>query len=443
MSENIELALALLADIAIEDRTRKNMNKIEDLAASILEKGLIQPIAVFRREDGILQLIAGGRRCEACKIAGLTHVPVRIFPKALPYLDVKELELEENVQREALTWQEELAAKEELNDLKIAKYGKKVTSSSDGWSQQDTANLLGESKASTSMDLKLARAIALDPELAKCKTKAEAQRTLLIQTEALVKEELARRAMERIKLNQPKLAESYILGDFFELSKEIPDSCIDYMDLDPPWGIGFSGVSSDYGGSPHAPHQLYNDNIPRAEYCNYLLKLLKEAHRLLKPYGWLTLWFSMRHHPAAVHYALKETGFRACPLPALWHKEHFSAIPAAQDRELLNSYENFIYASKEEPYIVQFHSNVFTNPIPKDADRIHPSEKPVSLLKEIYKCFCLPNGKILIPFLGSGNGLLAANELKMQAFGYDISETYRNAFIVNLVQMEEQENGST
>ena len=70
--------LCTIDDIQVnphQPRTVFNQEKIEELASSIKEKGIIQPLLVKEAEIGY-QLIAGERRLRAAKLAGLSQVPV-------------------------------------------------------------------------------------------------------------------------------------------------------------------------------------------------------------------------------------------------------------------------------------------------------------------------------------------------------------------------------
>lgn len=92
---------------------RKNFDKekIEALAESIKEHGLIQPIIVTKAEEGY-KIIAGERRWRAARVAGLKTVPV-IEREATPR-EIMELALIENIQREDLNPIEEAEAYEKL-----------------------------------------------------------------------------------------------------------------------------------------------------------------------------------------------------------------------------------------------------------------------------------------------------------------------------------------
>jgi len=87
--------------IKVKRRVRKDAGDIDALAASMSEHGLLHPIVLGRRNE----LIAGGRRLAAAKKLGwqtINAVIVDIDDKA----DRLELELEENVQRAALSYME-------------------------------------------------------------------------------------------------------------------------------------------------------------------------------------------------------------------------------------------------------------------------------------------------------------------------------------------------
>ncbi len=92
------------------DQPRKNFDKsaLEELAASISENGLLQPILVREYGNGRYQIIAGERRFRASKIAGLSEIPAIILDK--DDRKVAEIALIENIQREDLNPVEEAMA---------------------------------------------------------------------------------------------------------------------------------------------------------------------------------------------------------------------------------------------------------------------------------------------------------------------------------------------
>lgn len=73
---------------------------LQELAASIKEKGVLQPIIVSRTGDGTFRLIAGERRWRATALAGLKKIPAMV--KDVASADSLEIALIENIQREDL-----------------------------------------------------------------------------------------------------------------------------------------------------------------------------------------------------------------------------------------------------------------------------------------------------------------------------------------------------
>ena len=98
------------------DQPRKSFDKasLEELASSISENGLLQPILVREYADGRYQIIAGERRFRASKIAGLTEIPAIIMDK--DDRKVAEISLIENIQREDLNPIEEALAYKALSE---------------------------------------------------------------------------------------------------------------------------------------------------------------------------------------------------------------------------------------------------------------------------------------------------------------------------------------
>ena len=84
-----------------QPRTIFNEEELNDLAASIKEHGIIQPLVVSEKQDGEYTLIAGERRLRAAQLAGLTTVPV--ISRSADDQELLELALIENIQREDLS----------------------------------------------------------------------------------------------------------------------------------------------------------------------------------------------------------------------------------------------------------------------------------------------------------------------------------------------------
>ena len=95
-----EVEIDRIAPNPDQPRTQFKKEEIEELAASIEKDGLLQPILARQMADGTYQIIAGERRWQASKAAGLKKVPVRV--KEVDDDQALELALIENIQRSDL-----------------------------------------------------------------------------------------------------------------------------------------------------------------------------------------------------------------------------------------------------------------------------------------------------------------------------------------------------
>lgn len=107
--------VALLKPNPQQPRTVFNQDELDELAASIKENGIIQPVTIEDAGDGFFYIIAGERRTRAAKIAGVEKIPVQL----VTYSDEKKLEIAliENIQRSDLNAIEEAKAYYKLMEL--------------------------------------------------------------------------------------------------------------------------------------------------------------------------------------------------------------------------------------------------------------------------------------------------------------------------------------
>lgn len=124
------------------DQPRKYFDKeaLEQLAASITENGLLQPILVREYGEGRYQIIAGERRFRACKLAGLNEIPAIVLDKDDRM--AAQLALIENIQRE------------DLNPIEEAMAYRALAEEYD-MTQEDLSEKVGKSRSAIANSLRL------------------------------------------------------------------------------------------------------------------------------------------------------------------------------------------------------------------------------------------------------------------------------------------------
>jgi len=436
-----------VSQIVVGDRFRKEYKNLKDFAESIKKFGLIHNIVVREADEGMYNLLAGGRRLKTItEELGWESVTANIYGKDEEINEVKgrEIELEENLQRENLTWPEECQLKAEIVRLKQEIYGKKSRGPSSGISTADVAVMLGESRQNMSLDLQLADALNLIPDLANAKNKAEARRMLLTIGKQLVREDAAKEidsmiAVTGIDIMKKQLAESYIVGDAFENMKTLPDRCIDFLDVDTPYGIDLKGVKKLDNRVANINLTEYNE-IDATEFPEFLDKLFKECFRILKDDGWMLVWFGPEPWFETVYTAIVNAGFLCKRIPIIWNKLGQPGQTNSPSIYLANNYEFAFYARKSDLSKIQKsgRSNVFSYKKVDLSEKVHPTTKPIELMMELIEVFMIPSPSkiVLVPFAGSGNTILAASNLGVSASGTDLNSSYRDAFLYNIMNQE-------
>ena len=96
----VEVEIERILPATVQPRTSFDENSLKELAQSIKEKGILQPIILSRVGDGTFRIIAGERRWRAAKIAGLEKIPAIV--KEVSSSEALEIALIENLQREDL-----------------------------------------------------------------------------------------------------------------------------------------------------------------------------------------------------------------------------------------------------------------------------------------------------------------------------------------------------
>jgi site-specific DNA-methyltransferase (adenine-specific) len=431
-----EVSMIQMSSIVVNERARKEMGDLDSIEQSIIERGLISPLAVKRGENGNYILLAGERRYLVLEKNKVETVPVRIFPQDLSEFEMKSIELAENFYRKDFEFWETDNLLREIHELNQKIHGVAALGpGQSGWTLADTAQLAGITNASVSTAIKRSEAREAFPELfADCKTQKDATKIIKKMDELLTKEQIARRLEEtRSEGKLHQLAKCYITGDFFEGVTQFPDGVIHLVEIDPPYAIDIASLKKTDGESIYNTKE-YNE-IDWSLYQDFLSRTFKECYRVMTEHSWLLCWFAPEPWFETVFEELENAGFNTTRMCGIWNKGFGQA--KRPEIYLANSYEMFFYAWKGRPALNKAgRSNVFSYaPVPPQ-QKTHPTERPIEMMREIYDTFAFTGSRVLIPFLGSGSGIIAADQLGMSPIGFELSKSYRDSFLVKVHNMK-------
>ncbi len=430
-----------LSDIEFGKRFRVDYGDLSELVDSLKSSiGVIQPFAICT--TGVsdpskkYRLLAGGRRYKGCEQAGISIIPARIYDRELTNVEMRVIELAENYLHKSMTWQEQSSLVEEIHNLQITIHGEKTSTAKDapGWSQAKTAEMMGLSKSTITNHLKLARA-KLIPEVNKCKDANDAHKLLGNMANKIIVSEIAKRERSKAAatpqdVHQKQLVDRYIVGDFFEGVRKVPSGSIDLCEVDPPYGIDLGRMKKQQNLSIDTKLTDYNE-IDASEYATFLQAVAKECYRVLKPTGWIVFWFGKDPWFETVFRTLSSVGFEGNRMTGMWLKK--GGQTKQPTLHMPNQVEEFFYLRKQAGVLHQMRGgNVFDYSTVAPQRKTHPTERPIELIQDIIRTFCLPGSSIMVPFLGSGATILASDNENCQAFGWEMEPSYKDFYTVKV-----------
>lgn len=374
------------------DRQRKEF-KIKDLIESIRRFGIINPIVVTSDNE----LIAGERRLRAARELGLDVVPVRYLEDLDP-TERKVIELEENISRVDLTWQEEVDAVREIWELS----GKPI--------RRELAEYLGRSEFWVRQRLKLAEEIERRPELKEADTMDRAKR---------LAEKLNRReVLDNVSLAISDVSELHEVRQAdFTLWAATAEEQFNFIHVDFPYGVNLdkSGIKG------RQDKKVYDDS--EGTYWTLTEAFFRHLDNFATEDCIVMWWLSLKQWNRTVE-VFESAGFEVWYNPLVWAYGANVGITAYPDKWPRHSYETALIARRGNIPLAnnRWDCTVFN---PQTIDRIHPSEKPYEMLEHFFQLFIDKHTTMLDPTCGSGSSILVARDLKAQrALGLELDPEY-------------------
>jgi len=392
------------------DRFRRDLGKLKDLAQSIATFGQLQPIVINREQE----LICGGRRLAAC-ILSKQKVVCAYIDNVDP-ITMREMELEENIQRKEFSPAEECLAIEEIHKLKTQIHGRAVSGRAGGWRLDDTAEAIGKTRGNVIEAIQLAEMVKLFPELKKAKTKSEIKKAakglerIATATAALVGMEERARGEVRWKVS------NLDARDFLCVQ---PDGRYDVFLTDPPYGIDVcnnKNTVGGYTGGQDATGIYFNDS--KEVFLRILEYLPKELFRITKHNAQGFMFFAPEFYQPSIE-AFRAAGWSPYIRPLIWTKGYYghSNQPGMYPT---SAYEMCLFVRKTDARLVKEGMPDYISCLPVVKEKIHPTEKPIDLLLNLLERVSLPGMSLIDPFAGSGSSLHAGMKMKLFVEGNDI-----------------------
>jgi ParB/RepB/Spo0J family partition protein len=394
-------------------RFRSEMGEVRKLAESIQTKGQIQPI-VLNRE---LELICGGRRLAACLL--LNQDVLACYKDTTDPILMRELEIEENIQRKQFTPAEECLAIEELHKLKQKLYGQSVSGRQGGHTLDDTAEMIGKTRGSVIEAMMLAEALKQFPELQKCKTKSEIKKAAKAASKVIERAQ----ALNKNKdvLSDAKKTVKLHHCDARDLLSSIPDHSVDIILTDPLYGIDADktaqAIGGECGGFTTAGYSLPDDNAAGALALYQILA--QHSHRITTASAHMYTFVGPEHF-WTIRQMLVAAGWLVHMRPIIWIKRNTGQCNAPHAWPS-SCYEMCLYARKVDSRLVREGMPDWLECDPVlPSQRIHPTEKPVLVMRNLLSRVCLPGMKLLDPFMGSAATIEAGLAERLICEGCDL-----------------------
>lgn len=452
-------------------RDERQRSSIEDdadqktLIDSISRNGLINPIVV--RGDGIDTLdpvlVAGERRLRAFKSLGLVTIPARFVHELSP-IEAAIIELEENIARKDLTWQDTARAVVKLHDLH--------TELDEEWTQSRTSEAVSLTPGIVSRYIKLSKYFD-DTRIMGSQTINRAESMIAViegrrreaafnalfeatddDDEEDFEEEKAQPQTEPEGLQAAgtglTLTNATPNGPFDGEATSITDSPApvpkvvvkpirnaaeailhqNFLEWAPTYRgrrFNFLHVDFPYGAEEVGPQMrgneatIYHDS-PEI-YVNLLNCFCENLDHFMTNAGWIIFWYSERMGTITREtFRIKAPSLVIQNHPLIWLHSDNAGISPDFTKYPRHIYDTALLISRGDFPLVKMKADAYACPTDR---KLHPSTKPEPMLKFFFEMFIDEHTSMLDPTCGGGSSLCAAEALGCRrTLGMDTSKEY-------------------
>ena len=430
-----QIILIADADIIIKsNRQRDDIDQsyIMELATSIEDNSLLHP-PVVRVVDETFVLTVGECRIRALRHMWFKNKEVRCAGQIIPQgfvpcfnlgdldpIDAEQAELEENIRRKDLTWQQRSNATTRLADLRArqaALLGKPfptVASITRELRPEATQGKLssefGSAVSNVKTDILLGNALK-DPKKAavigSAATRKEAVKLLRRHEETERNAALGRAVGSTFNASVHQL----LKGDCLQVLGTLPEASFDVICTDPPYGIDAQDFGTSDGKT--AGGHLYDDS--REDFNTNAIRWIEAVTRIAKPQShiyWFcdVEWFER----LKAEFACRE--WEVFRTPLIWVNPTAMRAPWPENGPQ-RKWQMILYAMRGKKQVTRLYSDVLT--YPSDPNLGHQAQKPVALYEDLIRRSVRPGDAILDPFCGTGPIFPAAHKFQCRATGIE------------------------
>jgi len=409
------------------DRQRREFDPqaMAELSEAITARGLMHPIVLRETPDGMV-LVAGERRWRAIRdmrmLGGQLKFNGTIVPDGeIPYvtlgqltpLQAEEAELEENLHRKDLTWQENAAAMAKLHSLRSRQAqaeGRVHTVADTALETKGRSD--GGYQAAVRKDLVVAKFLHV-PEIAKAKTADEAFKIIKRQEESQRNVALAAEVGKTFTQSVHELHNTNCLSWMRAADGELFDCII----ADAPYGMGADSFG-DAGGKLTGIEHHYKDDYDSwkalmEDWCPLSYRVAKaQCHAYV---------FCDLDNFHELKKMMTQAGWWVTRTPFIVNKPNSGRVPHPQHGPR-RQWELILYAIKGKKVTNGIYSDVITTMA--DPNMSHGAQKPVALYIDLLKRSVKPGDVVFDPFAGSGTIFPAAHQSKVKAIGIEMNPEY-------------------
>lgn len=447
------------------DRQRQEFEAqaMEELRASIDGKQL-QHAPVVRMEQGRPVLVAGERRLRAISdifaLGGFFYFDGVKYTDSVPTvtlgeldpLQAEEAELDENLRRKDLTWQELAAAHKRLHELRVKQAAQKnelgqlaegvsgsefvpVTHTVADTTRELNPHLkdvptgqLGSAADRVRKELLVAKHLD-KPEIAKAKNVDEAFKILKRSEEAERNRELA------LEVGKSFSADSHLALNMNCLAwmrqhLELQRPGFDVILTDPPYGMNAQAFG-DGGGKLSGIEHRYNDTPE--EWRALMQDWCGLAYKIAKPQAHAYVFCDLdRFHE--LRQMMLDAGWKVHRTPLIDYKTDSGRVPWPECGPR-RQWEMILYAVKGDKPVTNIYPDVI--PCQADANMTHGAQKPVALYANLLKRSVKPGDSVLDTFAGSGTIFPACHQFQCIATGIEQNPEYFGMCLRRLKDLRE------